>query len=185
MLNSRRRQRTTRSPAAAPARPHDIALAGRRPDPPGIAVAIPGRGTLRLLHLVLDFNGTLARDGRLLPGVRSRLARLGKQLEVTVLTADTFGTVRAELRSTSVGVRTVRSGAEKRRFVARLAGVAAIGNGQNDVGMLRHSALGLAVLGPEGCAGALLQEADVVTGDIRTALDLLVHPRRLTATLRR
>lgn len=38
-----------------------------------IEIEIPGGETLRLEHLVLDFSGTLARDGRLLPGVRERL----------------------------------------------------------------------------------------------------------------
>lgn len=30
---------------------------------------VPGRGTLRLEHLVLDLNGTIAQDGELVPGV--------------------------------------------------------------------------------------------------------------------
>ena len=34
-----------------------------------IAVDIPGYRELRLEHLVLDYNGTLAEDGKLLPGV--------------------------------------------------------------------------------------------------------------------
>ena len=29
---------------------------------------IPGFGSLRIEHLVLDYNGTLALDGRMLPG---------------------------------------------------------------------------------------------------------------------
>jgi soluble P-type ATPase len=34
-----------------------------------IALDIPGFGALRLEHLAVDFNGTLAIDGKLLPGV--------------------------------------------------------------------------------------------------------------------
>jgi soluble P-type ATPase len=57
-----------------------------------IAVDIPGYKRLRVRHLVLDYNGTLALDGRLLPGVAEALRRLHRTLEIHVLTADTFGT---------------------------------------------------------------------------------------------
>jgi hypothetical protein len=51
--------------------------------------------------------------------------------------------------------------------------------------MLERAALGIAVLGPEGLALSCLQAADVVVPDILAALDLLLFPRRLVATLRR
>jgi len=75
---------------------------------------------------------------------------------------------------------------QKRSLVERLGAerVVAIGNGANDAGMLQAAALGIAVLGPEGLAGEAWQAADVVAG-IHQALDLLLHPRRLVATLRR
>ena len=37
---------------------------------------IPDFGTLHLEHLVLDYNGTLAQDGKLLTGVSERLGHL-------------------------------------------------------------------------------------------------------------
>jgi len=40
------------------------------------------------------------------------------------------------------------------------------------------------VVGPEGAAAELVGVADVVVTDILAALDLLLHPLRLTATLR-
>ncbi len=150
-----------------------------------LVVDVPGARPLRLRHLVLDFNGTLARDGRLLPGVRPRLARLARRLTVSVLTADTFGTARRALRGLPVAIGTVRTGAEKRRFVAARDGVVAIGNGRNDVPMMEASPLAVAIVGPEGAAAAVLRAADVVVNDVRDALDLVLRPRRLTATLRR
>ena len=76
--------------------------------------------------------------------------------------------------------------AQAPRLVERLGAerVVAVGNGANDAGMLQAAALGIAVLGPEGLAGEAWQAADVVAG-IHQALDLLLHPRRLVATLRR
>ncbi|MGN2393281.1 HAD family hydrolase, partial [Pelomicrobium sp. G1] len=63
-----------------------------------LRVEIPDFATLDLAHLVLDYNGTLAVDGELLPGVRERLERLETALSIHVVTGDTFGTARARLR---------------------------------------------------------------------------------------
>jgi soluble P-type ATPase len=62
--------------------------------------------------------------------------------------------------------------------------VVAIGNGANEFAMLRHAALGIAVLGGEGLALDCLNAANVIAPDIGTALDLLLRPCRLIATLR-
>jgi len=58
-----------------------------------ISIDIPGYKTLRLKYLVLDYNGTLAVDGLLLPGVVKQLNALSERLKVHVVTADTFGAV--------------------------------------------------------------------------------------------
>ena len=59
-----------------------------------------------------------------------------------------------------------------------------IGNGRNDGLMLKAAALGLAVLQEEGAAVQTVMAADVVTPNILAALDLLIQPLRLIATLR-
>ena len=41
-----------------------------------LTITIPGTTTLRLEHLVLDFNGTIACDGVLLEGIPSLLDNL-------------------------------------------------------------------------------------------------------------
>ncbi len=56
-----------------------------------IAIDIPGFGALRLEHLVLDYNGTLAADGELLPGVGEALRALARDVRIHAITADTFG----------------------------------------------------------------------------------------------
>lgn len=154
---------------------------------PGLEVVIPGRKRpLKIKHAVIDFNGTLAVDGRLVRGVASRLRKLAHHLDIVVMTADTFGTARRSLSNLPVTVRIVHSGVEKRRFVESIDGatVAAIGNGVNDVPMLRVAALGIAIIGNEGAAGEALGVAHIVVRDINDALDLLLTPKRLVATLR-
>lgn len=155
--------------------------------PAPLRIEIPGRGALELRHLLLDLNGTIARDGRLLPGVRRRLPALARMLEVRVLTADTFGTAARQLVGLPVRLEPVATGREKERIARALGppGVAAVGNGANDAALLRRAALGIAVVGSEGAAAAAVASADVVVARVEDALDLLLRPRRLVATLRR
>jgi len=66
-----------------------------------------------LATLVLDFNGTLAEDGRLLDGVRDLLHALSSRLDIIVATADTYGTAANALGGLPVRVRVVQTGADK------------------------------------------------------------------------
>jgi soluble P-type ATPase len=157
---------------------------------------IPGRQRIELEHLVCDFNGTLAEDGCLWEGLAWRVTRVAAVLQMHVLTADTYGTAEraaallqeacdASRVSGPVWAR-VASGIEKEEYVQRLGpqSVVAIGNGSNDVAMLRAAALSICVMGSEGaCTQALLACQLVVTNPI-DALDAVLRPSRLTATLR-
>ena len=151
-----------------------------------LIVEIPGAGTLRLEHLVLDLNGTLTDRGELIAGVAERLRRLAGCLQLHLLSADTFGTARGIADRLDVSVATIGTGAEKAAFVGALGPgtTAAIGNGRNDEAMLRVATLGIAVLGPEGAAGPALLAADVICGSVVDALELLLDERALAATLR-
>lgn len=153
---------------------------------------IPGRDeALDIEHLVLDVNGTIAIDGVIAPGVAealSEVARLG--LRIVAITADTHGTADSLGETLGIEVKVIDSGgeeAQKAEYVEWLgaARVIAIGNGANDAAMLDSAAVGICVIGAEGAAGRAVGAADVVTGDITTALGLLTHPARLVATLRR
>ncbi len=152
-----------------------------------IELDIPGRGSYQLEHLVFDVNGTLAVDGILLEGIVERITALRAHLNIHLLTADTHG--RQDVIDATLGLEAQRIGtsAGKLRYVLDLGAdrVVAIGNGANDVGMLRAAALGIAVLGPEGTAADAIDAADIVVPGIITALELLLNPRRIVATLRR
>lgn len=153
---------------------------------PGIAIHIPDQTPITVSNLLLDFTGTLSKDGVLIPGVAARLRKLDKLLSITVATADTFGVATEALSGLPVEIQFLECGKDKARLViARGAShVAVIGNGRNDVPMFRKAALSIAVTGPEGTAGELMTVADVVVCDVRNALDLLLKPMRLVATLR-
>jgi len=154
-----------------------------------ISLDIPGFGGLELAHLVLDYNGTLAVDGRLLPGVTEALTGLAPKLQLHVITADTFWLAREQLAALPVELTIVpaeNQAAAKLQYVSKLGvtEVVAIGNGRNDEEMMRAVALGIALIQREGASPATVLAADVVCASIVDALELLSNPKRLTATLR-
>ena len=162
-----------------------------------LTITPPGREPLLFDHLVCDFNGTLACDGVLLANVAERLARISQSLAVHILTAGTHGGIDAARRQLDaeflaagapqhVVWRMVGTGEEKARYVATLGSerVVAVGNGANDAPMLRIVALGIAIMGPEGLAREAAEAAGVLCPSILAALDLLLIPKRLQATLR-
>lgn len=152
-------------------------------------IEIPGVGNLELKHLVLDYNGTLGLDGNLLDGVRERILEISKHLAVHVVTADTFGFAQKQLEDMPVTLYVLEDTAQtlqKRAYIEKLGvdNVVAIGNGSNDAAMLKAAALGICVMGSEGCAVKTMMATDIVVRCILDGLDLMLEPMRMKATLR-
>jgi len=154
-----------------------------------ITIEIPGFGPVEFRHLVSDFTGTLSEDGHLCRGVRERLNRLSETLTIHVLTADTFGRARRELEGINCTIH-ILDGAghdiQKEEYIKSLGpeGTVAIGNGNNDRRMLGMARVGIAVCLKEGCSVDAVKASDILVASITDALDLLLNPKRLTATLR-
>jgi len=152
-------------------------------------IDIPGFKTIELEHLVLDYNGTLALDGEILEGVRDRLEQLSRSLKIHVLTADTFGHARSRLEGLDCLFHLIGKGDQagaKAEYVRKIGAenVVSIGNGRNDALMLEKSALGIGLIQGEGGAVSALNSGDIICKDVNDALDLLLFPLRLKATLR-
>ena len=153
-----------------------------------LALNIPGRGQFNINHLVLDFNGTIAFNGELIPGVAERIKLLCKEMEIHVITADTNGSVSGECSGLPVIVHVLQSNdhtAEKGKFVSELDGVICMGNGANDEAMFEAADIAIAITGREGCATSTILKSDLIIDDINDALDLLLNPKRLIATMRK
>jgi len=155
-----------------------------------IELNLPGRGAIRLEHLVCDVNGTLAVDGRLVDGVSRLIGTLRDRLDIHLVTADTLG--RQSVIDQQLGVAAVRlqpgdEAGQKADFVRQIGAdrVVAIGQGANDALMLEAAAIGICVLSPEGTAVATLLKADIVANTILSALELIEKPLRMVATLRK
>lgn len=151
---------------------------------------MPGRGTIKLSHLVCDVNGTLALDGKLVEGVTHAIRTLRDRLEIHLLTANTHGTqsqIDFQLNLTAHVLQPGNEAEQKAAYVHSLGAdqVVAVGQGANDSLMLRAAAIGICVLSREGVSTDSLLAADLVAPDILSALELLEKPLRLIATLRK
>lgn len=154
-----------------------------------IELTIPGRGELRIQHVVTDVNGTLAVDGQLPDGLARRISALRDRVALHMITADTHGRQAGIDQLLGLSAERLQPGneaAQKADFVRGLgaATVVAIGQGANDAAMLREAALGICVMSREGAAVETLLAADIVVPDIFSALELLERPLRILATLR-
>lgn len=155
-----------------------------------LELTIPGRGELRIEHLVTDVNGTLALDGILPDGLAKRIGFLRDRLRIHLLTADTHGrqaVIDQQLNLTATRITGGNEAQQKADYVKTLgaSSVVAVGQGANDALMLKEAALGICILSKEGVATETLLAADLLVPDIFSALDLLEKPLRLIASLRK
>src|SRR5207253_7648038 len=115
-----------------------------------------------------------------------RLQALAVHLSLHALTAGTHGNIAELEHELGFSLHLISRGEEKMHFVEQLgpAHVIAFGNGRNDVAMLRLAAIGVAILAGEGVAIDALQAADVLATGPIDAINLVLKPKRLIATLR-
>jgi soluble P-type ATPase len=154
-----------------------------------LAFSIPGRGHFEITNVLFDLNGTLACEGIIAQSTQARLVTLSAIVTLYVMSADTHGTLDQVSAGLPLQVQRMSPGIgapQKQMFVETLGTqhTIAVGNGRNDAAMLKAAALGIVILGPEGVAPEALLAADVLFGHINDALDSLVNPTRLVATLR-
>lgn len=154
-----------------------------------IVINVPGFNRLKLKHLMLDFNGTLAIDGNLIEGTADLLQQLSKKLSIHVITADTFGTAAQQLAPVPCNLIVV---SPENQAIAKLNYLkelnpdetVCIGNGRNDRFILREAVIGIALIQNEGAALESISEADIICKNIIDALLLFIHPKRFIATMR-
>ena len=157
---------------------------------PMICIDIPGVGKKEIHHIVFDYNGTIAIDGILIPGVKKAVRSFAGQAAFHVITADTFGFVTAQVSDIDCKVIIIPAGNQAQSKLDFIAGLGAqntlcVGNGANDELMLKHAAVGIAVQQEEGLATAALFAADLVVKDVLDVFAMLKTPERIMATLRK
>jgi soluble P-type ATPase len=152
-------------------------------------IDIPNWGSVDIENIVIDLNGTIATDGRVPLEVKEKINSFSNRATVYILTADTQETVNEEILGMNAElIKIPEEDSKQRKFDflknLNLEMTVVIGNGSNDQLILKEAALGIAVLGDEGASVSAIKSADIVVKNIQNALDLLLKPKRLIATLR-
>jgi len=153
-------------------------------------INIPGGETFEIKHIVSDYNGTIALDGKLVEGVADLINELSTDIRFHVITADTFGSVERELQKIDCEIfkiESIEQDQAKAEYVRKLGAdnVAALGNGRNDLLMLRQAALGIGILYHEGICTKTLLASRVICPNPIDAIGYFKNPKRLIATLRK
>ncbi len=156
----------------------------------GISIDIPGFSErVCIEHMVFDYNGTLAIDGKIIPQVIRYLKELSEKVKIFVITADTFGSADEYLQDIPCELIKVTSENQcqfKADYIKLLGSdkTIAFGNGRNDKLMLKEAKVGIAVVQAEGACPETIFNADIVCNSIIDALELFSKYKRLKATLR-
>jgi len=153
-------------------------------------INIPGRGIIKIKNLLLDYNGTIACDGKVIPLVKEKIEAINKEgIRVHLVTADTHGTARNQCANMPIEIQIFdnSNAAENKREIAEKLGAVnciCIGNGFNDGQMFEACSISIIIVGAEGCSAKSLMKADIVCKNIDDAFDLILKPSRIIANLR-
>jgi len=155
-----------------------------------ISIQRPGMESLDIHFVLIDFEGTLAMDGRVHPKAKDKVNLLSKRVTITILTKSNREKVEETLRKMRAEILYVTEGdssQQKLNALQRLGAhqTAVIGNGLDDVRIMEQAGLGMCVIGKEGASAEAMTKADLVVTHVLDALDFLLKPLRQRAILGR
>ncbi|MEM3564845.1 MAG: HAD family hydrolase [Candidatus Jordarchaeaceae archaeon] len=154
-----------------------------------IEFQVPGMGKVEIKNVVFDLNGTLSMNGTISQDVEKKIRQLSQRVNVFIMSSDTRGNLKELAEKLGVDYRRVSSSPEnvaKEKFVEELGSenTIAVGNGKNDELMLKKAKLGIAVIGEEGACSSAILNADIIVMSPIHALELIMDPQKIVATLR-
>ncbi|NBG88607.1 hypothetical protein [Isachenkonia alkalipeptolytica] len=157
-----------------------------------IDVKVPWGEKYTINHVVFDLNGTLANNGEIAKTTEKLLKALAQKAKIYVLTADTHNTagkLKEEIGDFCeiIVLQSSDHSEEKARFVHTLGyrETVTLGNGGNDVKMVQEGILSFGIIAGEGAYAPLLTKVDIVVHNIDHAIEMLIHPRKIVATIRK
>lgn len=148
----------------------------------------PGQPNIEIECLLIDYEGSLAIDGRVHPKAKDKINLLSKRIKIYILAKDEKEKVEERLKNVKAEVFFLQEGQatmEKLELLKRVGPerTVAIGNGTDDVSLLEEAILSICVIGKEGASGEALKKADLVVTDVINGLDFLLKPLRQKNTL--
>lgn len=153
-----------------------------------ITILRPGQEPLEFDFILIDFEGTLASDRRIHPKAKDKINLLSKRTKIYILTKGEKERVEEALRRVKAEIIYLREGEASKQKLDLLLNVGAsravvVGNGIDDVPLMKEAGFRMAIIGKEGTSIELIQTADIVFTNIVDALDFLLKPLRQKATL--
>lgn len=137
--------------------------------------------------VILDLNGTLSVNGQVPDGVRERLDKLkALGFKIYLFSGDQRGTAAGIAINLGIELQKATTLEEKAALTNKLdlKHTVAIGNARIDIGTFKPVKLRIGTLQAEGIHVEILKHIDVLTPSINDALDLLLNPDSLCATMR-
>ncbi len=155
-----------------------------------ISIQRPGQPPMDIEFLLIDYEGSLAMDGRIHPKAKDKINLLSKRLKIYIFAKGEREKVEERLRRVKGEIIFLNEGktsGEKLEVLKKvgLERTVVIGNGVDDPALFEEARLSICVIGKEGAAGEAIKKADLVVTDILNGLDFLLKPLRQRATLGR
>jgi soluble P-type ATPase len=152
---------------------------------------IPHFGLFEIRNIIFDINGTLQFNGKISNKLVEKFRELKQHYNLYLISSDTRGNLNElakQLDTKYVRINTAdQTDAEaKNKELLKLGkeNTAAIGNGNNDMLMLKNAALGILIIGSEGASSKSLMNADVIFTNPIDAINFLLDEKAIIATLR-
>lgn len=148
----------------------------------------PGQPNIEIECLLIDYEGSLAIDGRVHPKAKDKINLLSKRVKIYILVKGEKEKVEERLKNVKAEVLFLQEGQAtlaKLELLKRVGSerTVAIGNGMDDVPLFEKAGFSIGVIGKEGASGEALKKADLVVTDVLNGLDFLLRPLRQKATL--
>jgi len=155
-----------------------------------MVINVPETGKYEIENIVFDYNGTIAINGDIISGILEKIVKLTESFNVTIITADTFNTVRKAFEGTDVNVHIIdneNGTIQKKLFIEEIGSnkTIVLGNGRNDELMLKEAIISVAILNDEGVSLKALNNADFLLKDINHFFEMIEEPKKLVAILRK
>ncbi|OGH89746.1 MAG: hypothetical protein A2537_02765 [Candidatus Magasanikbacteria bacterium RIFOXYD2_FULL_36_9] len=151
-------------------------------------IQVPGAGIYNIETVVLDLNGTVSVNGKIVVGVKQRIKQINALGIKTILfSGDTQGTAVAIAKNLGVVFVKTNTAQDKLREIKKLKPTTciAIGNGLIDASFLKAAKLGIAIMQAEGVNTKAILAADILMNSINDALDLILNEKVFISTLRK
>jgi len=142
---------------------------------------------LTLNKIILDLNGTITLKGKIIKGVKEKIAKLRKLgFEIFILTGDARGNAKKIANELNVNYLIAINSREKAKIMKTLnpKECVAIGNARIDIGMFKNAKIRILTLQAEGIHAKAIPYVDIIIPSILDALDLFIDKNSFLATMK-